>query len=97
MSHATDTPEVLTSEEAAAFLRVPEDTVRRLASKQALPGRKIDGEWRFLKAALTDWLRQRSGKEALLDQAGALSDDESLNELRETIYKYRGRSETEEA
>jgi excisionase family DNA binding protein len=88
-------PEVLTLEEAAAFLRVSEETVRRLAVQQALPGRNIDDQWRFLKSALADWLRQRSGKDVLLAQAGALADDESLQPLRDTIYRERGRSETE--
>jgi excisionase family DNA binding protein len=95
MIHAADVPEVLTPEEAAAFLRVSEDSVRRLVSEQALPGRKIDDQWRFLKAALADWLCERSGKAVLLTQAGALADDESLPELREVIFRDRGRPEAE--
>jgi excisionase family DNA binding protein len=73
-----DGPEVLTLEEAAAFLRVSGDTLERLASERALPGRKIDNQWRFLKAALAGWLGQRSGKDILLSQAGALADDDLL-------------------
>ncbi|MBN2577606.1 MAG: helix-turn-helix domain-containing protein [Pirellulales bacterium] len=88
-------PDVLTLTEAAAFLRVSEDTIRRLAVQQALPGRQIDDQWRFLKSALADWLRERSGKSALLSQAGALCEDQSLAPLRETIYQERGRPETE--
>ncbi|MEN6449456.1 MAG: helix-turn-helix domain-containing protein [Thermoguttaceae bacterium] len=95
MSHVADLPEVLTPEEAAAFLRVPEDSLQRLVSKQALPGRKIDDQWRFLKAALAAWLCDRTGKDILLGQAGALADDESLVGLRNAIYESRGRSETE--
>jgi excisionase family DNA binding protein len=49
--------EVLTLAEAAAFLRVPEDALLALAAEDAIPARKIGGEWRFLKRALTDWLR----------------------------------------
>jgi excisionase family DNA binding protein len=88
-------PEVLTLEEAAAFLRVSEETVRRLAAQQALPGRNIDDQWRFLKSALADWLQLRSGKAVLLAQAGALAHDESLEPLRDAIYRERGRPETE--
>ena len=95
MIHAAELPEVLTPEEAAAFLRVPEDVLQRLLSKQALPGRKVDDQWRFLKAALADWLCERSGKDVLLSQAGALADDESLAQLREAIYAARGRPEME--
>jgi excisionase family DNA binding protein len=95
MVYAVNLPEVLTPEEAAAFLRVPEEILQRLVSEQALPGRKVDDQWRFLKAALADWLCERSGKDILIGQAGAFAADESLAQLRETVYASRGRSETE--
>ena len=59
MSQVVETVEVLTLEEAAAFLRVPPDAVMRLVVQQALPGRQIEGQWRFLRAAVADWLRCR--------------------------------------
>ena len=96
MSQIAETREVLTLEEAAAFLRVSEDAVVRLLVHQILPGRQIDGQWRFLRAALADWLREQSGRAVLLSQAGALADDESLAGLRAAIYKERGRPEMEE-
>jgi len=49
--------EVLTLEEAAAFLRVREDALLALATEGAIPARKIGEEWRFLKEGLGDWLR----------------------------------------
>jgi excisionase family DNA binding protein len=49
--------EVLTLAETAAYLRVPEEAVLDLVASQTIPGQKIGGEWRFLKRALTDWLR----------------------------------------
>jgi excisionase family DNA binding protein len=73
MSQVAETAEVLTLEEAAAFLRVTPDAVMRLVVQQAMPGRQIEGQWRFLRAALADWLRERSGKAVLLGQAGALA------------------------
>jgi len=97
MSQVVETAEVLTLDEAAAFLRVSPDAVVRLIVQQALPGRQIEGQWRFLRAALTDWLRERSGKAVLLSQAGTLAQDGSLPEVRATIYRDRGRPETEEA
>ena len=96
MSDIAETVEVLTLEEAAAFLRVSPDAVMRLVVQQSLPGRQIEGEWRFLRAALADWLRERSGKAVLLSQAGALAQDESLPEMRAAMYKQRGRPEAEE-
>ncbi|NLF68457.1 MAG: helix-turn-helix domain-containing protein [Candidatus Anammoximicrobium sp.] len=97
MTTVEETPEVMTSEELAEFLRVPEATVRRYASRFGIPGRQIDREWRFSRTAVQDWLRGRSGKEILLSQAGVLEDDqEDLRELRNSIYRGRGRPETEE-
>ena len=44
--------EVLTLAEAAAYPRRPEDAVQAAVQDQNLPGRFINGEWRFLKAGI---------------------------------------------
>lgn len=93
MSLVTASPDVLTLEEVAAYLRVPQETVARQAFQGAIPGRRIDETWRFLKAAIDDWLRSQDGRTLLLQQAGALADDESLPALREAIYTARKRPE----
>jgi excisionase family DNA binding protein len=49
--------EVLTLPEVAAYLRVPEQAVLELVTRDALPGQQIGGEWRFLKRAVVEWLR----------------------------------------
>jgi excisionase family DNA binding protein len=49
--------EVLTLPEVAAYLRVPEEAVLELVTRDALPGQQIGGEWRFLKRAVVEWLR----------------------------------------
>lgn len=49
--------DVLTLAEAAAYLRVTEDTVLQMAVDGLLPSQKIGVEWRFLRRALSDWLR----------------------------------------
>jgi len=70
-----------------SYSSVPEATVRRYASRFGIPSRQI----------VQDGLRGRSGKEILLSQAGVLEDDqEDLRELRNSIYRGRGRPETEE-
>jgi excisionase family DNA binding protein len=89
-------PDVLTLEEASQYLRLPVEAVVRQASQGNIPGRKIENDWRFLKAAIDDWLRDQSSRSMLLQQAGALADDDSLTELRATIYEARGRSEVDE-
>src|SRR5689334_14911908 len=102
--HATTTGaeggpnEVLTLSEAAAYLRVADEEVLRLASLHELPGRQIGGEWRFLKAGLQDWLRTpppRSGKEALLALAGAWQDDPDVEQIVRDAHRRRGRAVTD--
>ena len=62
--------EVLTLEETAGFLRVAVRTVEELADRGSIPGRRVQGEWRFLRCAIEDWLRSPDYKRSLLDQAG---------------------------
>lgn len=89
-------PDVLTLEEASEYLRIPVEAVLRQALQGRIPGRRIEDDWRFLKAAIDEWLRSQSGRTILLQQAGALEDDNSLAQLRVTIYQARGRSEVDE-
>ncbi|HVR05256.1 MAG TPA: helix-turn-helix domain-containing protein [Solirubrobacteraceae bacterium] len=49
-------PEVLTAQDAAELLQVPQDVVLELARAGRLPGRELGGEWRFARAALLVWL-----------------------------------------
>ena len=85
--------EVLTLEEVARYLRLPKDTIVRQAAQGTIPGRRIEDTWRFLKAAIDDWLRSYDSRTLLLQQAGALADDESLQTLRKKIYAARKRPE----
>ena len=71
-------PDILTLEEAAAYLRLPAETIARQAEHGQIPGRRIEDTWRFLEAAIDDWLRSQDARTLLLQQAGALADDESL-------------------
>ncbi len=87
--------DVFTLEEAAAYLKLSPDTILRQASQGNLPGRKIEDTWRFLRAAIDDWLRSQDSRVLLLQQAGALADDISLAELRAAIYQTRERPEAE--
>jgi excisionase family DNA binding protein len=96
MSQATS-HEVLTLEEAANYLRLPPETIARQAALGQIPGRKIEDTWRFLRAAIDDWLRSHDSRALLLQQAGALADDESLAALRQSIYQARKRPEVDES
>ena len=96
MNRETETGTVLTLAEAAEFLRLQVRTIERLAREGEIPGRHVEGEWRFLSSALADWLAHRDQRSILLRQAGALADDESLAELRSQIYAARGRPEVDQ-
>jgi excisionase family DNA binding protein len=80
-------PDVLTLEEASGYLRLSIETVANLALKGNIPGRKIENDWRFLKSAIDDWLRAKNSRSVLISQAGVLADDDSLTQLRESIYQ----------
>jgi excisionase family DNA binding protein len=92
--------EVLNLGEAAAFLRVSEQDVLRMVREQGLPARQVGEEWRFLKAAVRDWLRagtpRPSRKEAQLALAGKYRDDPDLMRICKEAYQQRGRPMTEE-
>jgi hypothetical protein len=93
-------PEVLTLEEAAAFLRLRVGTVERLAREQVIPGRYIETSWIFLRRGLEEWLLgkgdRKDSRTRLLQQAGVFADDPHLRQILKDIYKARGRPEVEE-
>ncbi|WGV24029.1 helix-turn-helix domain-containing protein [Halotia branconii] len=88
-------PDILTLEEASEYLRLPTQTVVHQTILGNIPGRKIENDWRFLKVAIDDWLRSKNGRAVLLQQAGALIDDDTLSDLRAKIYQDRERSEVD--
>ena len=47
---------VLTSVEAAEYLKMHVKTVCRLAKEGKIPAKKVGSEWRFLKSVLDRWL-----------------------------------------
>ena len=89
-------PPVLTLEEVADYLRLPKETIEREAVQGHIPGRRIEDTWRFLKAAIDDWLRSQDSRLLLLQQAGALAGDDTMDEMLASIYQQRGRPEVEE-
>jgi len=53
----TEDHEVLTTEEAAALLRVSTKTVLSLANAGSLPGEKVGRAWRFLRSDVLGYVR----------------------------------------
>ena len=52
----SNSPEVLTAEQLADLLQLDARTVRSLAARGEIPGRKLGREWRFSRQAVLDWL-----------------------------------------
>ena len=50
-----DIADVLDARDAAAYLRINEQTVRRLARDNEIPSFKVGGSWRFKKSSLDAW------------------------------------------
>lgn len=57
-------PEVLTTEEAAALLRVSPDVLLRLSREGQVPGARLGGRWRYSRGLLEEMLADRSPKAA---------------------------------
>jgi excisionase family DNA binding protein len=53
---------ILTIKEVAAYLKVNERTVYRLAASGDIPAFKLGGSWRFRKDALEHWIEQQSNQ-----------------------------------
>ena len=64
-------PDLLTTDEAAAYLRLSERKLYELVANGAVPCTKVTGKWLFPKAALDRWLVGGSGPACALAQAPA--------------------------
>jgi excisionase family DNA binding protein len=53
-----DAGEVMTSVEAAEYLKMHVKTICRLAKEKKIPAKKVGSEWRFLRSVLDRWLAQ---------------------------------------
>lgn len=50
--------QVMTSVEAADYLKMHVKTVCRLAKEGKIPARKVGSEWRFMRRVLDNWLSE---------------------------------------
>jgi excisionase family DNA binding protein len=99
MNQKLNLAEVMTLGETARFLRVPKKAVEELVAGGKIPARQVNGEWRFLKAAVEEWLRGRErpdSKTAMLQAFGAFKDDPALDEIVKEAMRARGRPDPDE-
>ena len=58
-SHPLSPLDVLTLAEAAAYLKLPEETIREEATAGRLVGRAVGDDWRFARDELVSWVKPR--------------------------------------
>lgn len=51
---------ILTIKELAAYLKVNERTVYRLAGAKKIPAFKVGGTWRFLRVDIDQWIKSQT-------------------------------------
>lgn len=56
--------DVMTIRELAAYLKMAEKTLYRLAGEGAVPGFKVGGSWRFRKSEIDKWIKRQEAKAA---------------------------------
>ena len=59
---ADNTPEVMTIEETAQYLRVPLSSLYKLAQAGKIPCQKVGRHWRFRREAIERWLERMPEK-----------------------------------
>ena len=53
------TPDVMTLNEVAEYLRIPRSTVYKLVQEGRIPGQKVGRQWRFRRETVQAWLDRR--------------------------------------
>jgi len=53
--------EILTIEEAAAYLQIGKRSIYKLAKEGKIPGKKVLNKWRFEKESLRTWVSGGTG------------------------------------
>jgi excisionase family DNA binding protein len=86
--------DILTLEEAAAFLRVPAKGLQKDAADGHIPSKLVAGEFRFSKEQLRAWLgtpseRKQTDKEWLQSIFGLWKDDPTVDEMMREIERRR--------
>lgn len=70
--------EILTVKELAAYLKLAESTVYKLAQDGEIPGRKIGGNWRFSRDQINKWMAGGDDVPFFLNNPTSPPDESSL-------------------
>lgn len=61
----------------AAYLHLTPEQIRKMASRDRLPGRRVGGKWRFSRAEIHQWFEKKIGA----------SDEQGLTEVEKVLYR----------
>lgn len=64
--------DIITIRELAAYLKMAEKTLYRLAAEGSVPGFKVGGAWRFRKAEVDRWIKEQELSNKKSDGGNAL-------------------------
>ena len=74
--------DVLDARDAAAYLRINEQTVRRLARDNEIPSFKVGGSWRFKKSSLDSWAGiQEQRSQGPIKRILVIDDDQGIRDV----------------
>ena len=68
---AKPTSDILTITEVAAYLKVAERTLYRLAAAKKIPAFKVGGTWRFPRADIDQWIKRQTAETLGDDRSNA--------------------------
>ena len=60
MSSSSAASGIMVIDEVAAYLKVTERTIYRLAAAHKIPAFKVGGSWRFSRPEIDKWIREQS-------------------------------------
>jgi hypothetical protein len=86
---ATIIPNHLTEQEASVILKLSVGVIIQQAELGNIPGRLVDGNWRFVQSEIEAWSEKYDQRKVLLRQAGAFEHDETLIDLQAEIDRQR--------
>ena len=64
----------------AAYLHLSPEQIRKMASRDRLPGRRVGGKWRFSRAEIHQWFEKKIGA----------SDEQGLTQVEKVLYRNPG-------
>ncbi|MGD2174301.1 MAG: response regulator [Candidatus Brocadiaceae bacterium] len=85
--------DIFDARDAAAYLKLNEQTVRRLAREKQIPAFKVGGTWRFKKSVLDSWAEAQQDADRARDIL-VVDDEEPVRDFVRRVLEREGHSVT---